>query len=85
MTLRSVLVESASRVGEGGPLIGSVVTIFRGIEFGAAAYFVRAGAKLPDPPFVGVVVIRFGVAAPDEHYHVPLLLNPFGYSTYRGS
>jgi 5-hydroxyisourate hydrolase len=33
----------------------------------------------------GIVVIRFGIAAPDQHYHVPLLLSPYGYGTYRGS
>ena len=37
------------------------------------------------PPFLDVVVIRFGIASADEHYHVPLLVSPFGYTTYRGS
>ena len=37
------------------------------------------------PPFLATIPIRFGVGAADEHYHVPLLLSPFGYSTYRGS
>jgi 5-hydroxyisourate hydrolase len=55
------------------------------IVFGAAAYFARTGAKLSDPPFVGDVVLRFGVAATDAHYHVPLLMTPWSYSTYRGS
>ncbi len=50
-----------------------------------AGDYLRAGARLPDPPFLDVVPIRFGIAAPDEHYHVPLLLSPYGYSTYRGS
>ncbi len=40
---------------------------------------------LPDPAFLDIVPIRFGIAAPDQHYHVPLLLSPYGYSTYRGS
>jgi len=55
------------------------------IVFGVGEYFARSGAKLPDPPFVGDVVLRFGVAAPDQHYHVPLLVSPWSYSTYRGS
>ena len=41
--------------------------------------------KLSDPPFLDEVVIRFGVADPAGNYHVPLLLAPYGYSTYRGS
>jgi len=55
------------------------------IVFAAGAYFARAGATLPVPPFVGDVVLRFGVANPAEHYHVPLLVTPWSYQTYRGS
>ena len=44
----------------------------------------RAGDKLPDPAFLDVVPIRFGMAE-QSHYHVPLLVSPYGYSTYRGS
>jgi 5-hydroxyisourate hydrolase len=40
---------------------------------------------LPDPPFLDVIAIDFGVAEADGHYHVPLLVSAFGYSTYRGS
>jgi 5-hydroxyisourate hydrolase len=54
------------------------------LRFHAGDYFRAQGAALPSPPFLDVVVIRFGMAA-DEHYHVPLLLSPYGYSTYRGS
>ena len=43
------------------------------------------GENLPSPPFLDQVVIRFGIASPDQHYHVPLLISPYGYSTYRGS
>ncbi len=53
--------------------------------FHAGAYFAGAGGALPDPPFLGEVVVRFGVAAADENYHVPLLVSPWSYSTYRGS
>ena len=55
------------------------------LVFGAGAYFARPGATLPNPPFVGDVVLRFGVANPAEHYHVPLLVTPWSYQTYRGS
>ena len=53
--------------------------------FYAGDYFRGAGMNLPDPPFLDEVVIRFGVADAAGHYHVPLLLAPYGYSTYRGS
>ncbi len=53
--------------------------------FHAAAYFRSAGTPLPEPPFLDVVTIDFGIADAAAHYHVPLLLSPYGYSTYRGS
>ncbi len=55
------------------------------LEFEAGAYFAARGAALPDPPFLDRVVLRFGVADADAHYHVPLLVSPWSYSTYRGS
>ena len=55
------------------------------IEFAVAAYFRGIGVPLPDPPFLDIVAIDFGVAEDAGHYHVPLLVSPFGYSTYRGS
>ncbi len=54
------------------------------IVFNVGDYFRRSGAKLPEPPFLDLVPLRFGVAE-DAHYHVPLLVSPFAYSTYRGS
>ncbi len=48
-------------------------------------YFDNLGLRLPEPKFIDVVVIRFGVADNNSDYHVPLLVSPFGYSTYRGS
>ena len=53
--------------------------------FQAGAYFRSRESDLPDPPFVDEVVIRFGIADADSHYHVPLLVSPWAYSTYRGS
>ena len=58
------------------------------LVFAAGAYFARDANRsvaLPDPPFVDEVVIDFGIADPDAHYHVPLLVSPWSYSTYRGS
>ncbi len=48
-------------------------------------YFAAIGETLPEPKFLDQVVIRFGIADESQHYHVPLLVSPFGYSTYRGS
>ena len=53
------------------------------LTFEAAEYFRGAGVALPDPPFLGRIVIRFGVADGAGNYHVPLLISPYGYSTYR--
>jgi 5-hydroxyisourate hydrolase len=55
------------------------------LTFQAGAYFRRIGLGVGDLPFLDQIVIRFGVADPAGHYHVPLLLSPYGYSTYRGS
>lgn len=55
------------------------------LRFHVADYFAGVGAELPAPPFLDVIPIRFGVADPDGHYHVPLLASPWAYSTYRGS
>ena len=55
------------------------------LVFQAGSYFAAHSGDLPDPPFVDEVVIRFGVADADQHYHVPLLVSPWSYSTYRGS
>lgn len=54
------------------------------IDFHAAEYHHRIGAPVTTPPFLDVVTIRFGVSEAGVDYHVPLLLSPYGYSTYRG-
>ena len=54
------------------------------LTFHVGDYFRAQGAPLADPPFLDVIPLRFFVAE-DGHYHVPLLVSPFGYSTYRGS
>ncbi|HRD28359.1 MAG TPA: hydroxyisourate hydrolase [Caulobacter sp.] len=63
-------------------------TIHRGhyrLEFAIGAYFRGRGLDLPEPSFLEIVAIEFGIAHPADHYHVPLLVSPYGYSTYRGS
>lgn len=55
------------------------------LVFSVAAYFAARGAALSDPPFLGDVPIDFGIASAEQHYHVPLLVSPWAYSTYRGS
>ena len=55
------------------------------LRFSIGAYFARQALRLPDPPFLDVVPIRFGIADAGAHYHVPLLASPWAYSTYRGS
>lgn len=55
------------------------------LRFHVAAYFRARGARLSDPPFLDVVVIRFGIGDAAQNYHVPLLASPWSYSTYRGS
>jgi len=66
---------------EGDALVPGVYEI----TFAVAPYFARSGVALPEPPFVGDVVLRFGVADASQHYHVPLLVTPWSWSTYRGS
>jgi 5-hydroxyisourate hydrolase len=53
--------------------------------FEVAAYFRGRGVALPTPPFIDVVPLEFGLADAQGHYHVPLLVSPWSYSTYRGS
>ncbi len=55
------------------------------LDFAAGAYFAARGTALDDPPFLDRVPLDFGIASPDQHYHVPLLVSPWAYSTYRGS
>jgi 5-hydroxyisourate hydrolase len=55
------------------------------LTFDVAGYFRAKGVALPDPPFLDQVCLDFGAAQVDQHYHVPLLVSPWSYSTYRGS
>ncbi|NUN62410.1 MAG: hydroxyisourate hydrolase [Burkholderiaceae bacterium] len=55
------------------------------LRFDVAGYFKARGVQLPEPPFLDQVNLDFGIAHADQHYHVPLLVSPWSYSTYRGS
>jgi 5-hydroxyisourate hydrolase len=55
------------------------------LSFRVGDYFRARGFALSDPAFIDVAVIRFGVASPEQHYHVPLLVSPWSYSVYRGT
>ncbi len=83
--LKEVLTNADGRCD--APLLeGSSLTPGRyRLVFAAGAYFARQGARLPDPPFVDEVTLDFGIADAGAHYHVPLLVSPWSFSTYRGS
>jgi 5-hydroxyisourate hydrolase len=55
------------------------------LVFDVAGSFQSRGVELPQPSFLDQVTLDFGVASPEQHYHVPLLVSPWSYSTYRGS
>ena len=55
------------------------------LVFSAGAYFAAQGVSVPQPAFVDEVTLDFGVADAEAHYHVPLLVSPYSFSTYRGS
>lgn len=82
----SVTTNSDGRV-DGGPLLAgdSFVAGEYELVFHAGDYLRGHGTALPEPAFLDVIPIRFGIADVSAHYHVPLLLSPYGYSTYRGS
>ena len=70
-----------------GPLLdGQNMAVGRyRLLFAVAPYFRARGVPLPDPPFLDTVTLDFGIADAAGHYHVPLLVSPWAYSTYRGS
>ncbi|MBW3096999.1 hydroxyisourate hydrolase [Pseudohoeflea coraliihabitans] len=85
VSIRTVTTNYDGRV-DGALLLGTEMRIgtYR-LVFHAGDYLRDNGDDLPDPAFLDVIPIRFGIADRNSHYHVPLLLSPYGYSTYRGS
>lgn len=55
------------------------------LKFNVGRYYAERSVPMSDPPFLDEIPLRFGISAPEEHYHVPLLITPWSYSTYRGS
>jgi len=83
--LKTVTTNQDGRTDE--PLLSgaSIETGVYEFTFHAGDYFRASGLEQTDPPFLDQIVVRFGVADPAGNYHVPLLLAPYSYSTYRGS
>jgi 2-oxo-4-hydroxy-4-carboxy-5-ureidoimidazoline decarboxylase len=55
------------------------------LKFSVAKYYAERNVPLSDPPFLDEIPLRFAISEPENHYHVPLLVTPWSYSTYRGS
>ncbi|WP_323147990.1 hydroxyisourate hydrolase [Pseudomonas oryzihabitans] len=87
--MREVLGElctNADGRGDGPLLQGAAFTAgCYELEFDVGDYYRQRGVLLDEPAFLDTVVLRFGIADATSHYHVPLLVSPYGYSTYRGS
>jgi 5-hydroxyisourate hydrolase len=84
-TLRDITLNADGR-GE-GPLLDAAAMApgrYR-LVFAVAPYFRARGVALPEPAFIDTVQLDFGIADAKGHYHVPLLVSPWSYSTYRGS
>jgi 5-hydroxyisourate hydrolase len=83
--LKSIVLNADGRAD--GPLLeGAEMRTGRyRLDFAVGPYFEARGTKLDDPAFLDRVPLDFGIASPEQHYHVPLLVSPWSYSTYRGS
>ena len=83
------LITSGQTNAEGrpdAPLMDGKLAVGRyELVFSAGAYFRAKGWTLPDPAFLDQIPICFGIYDPGQNYHVPLLVSPYGYSTYRGN
>ena len=85
-TIRAFALNADGR-HDGGPLLEAQAMVagrYR-LLFAVAPYFRALGTALPEPPFIDTVQLDFGIADADGDYHVPLLVSPWNYSTYRGS
>jgi 5-hydroxyisourate hydrolase len=85
-TIKTLTLNSDGR-NDGGPLLNAdtmAVGRYR-LTFAVGAYFREKGVSLPEPAFLDVVPLEFGISDAAGHYHVPLLVSPWSYSTYRGS
>jgi 5-hydroxyisourate hydrolase len=84
-TLKTLTLNSDGRTD--APLLAGadMVTGRYRLLFEVAPYFRALGIVLPEPPFIDTVAVDFGIADIAARYHVPLLVSPYSYSTYRGS
>ncbi|WP_284619523.1 hydroxyisourate hydrolase [Aquabacterium humicola] len=85
-TIKRIVLNADGR-NDGGPLLdaAAMATGRYRLLFEVASYFRARGVVLPEPPFIDEVPLDFGIADAAGHYHVPLLVSPWAYSTYRGS
>ena len=85
-TVKTLTLNADGRT-DGGPLLdaSTMATGRYRLVFSVAEYFRGRGVTLPEPAFIDEVPIDFGIADANGHYHVPLLVSPWAYSTYRGS
>jgi 5-hydroxyisourate hydrolase len=83
--LKSVATNADGRTDE--PLLAgdSLRTGIYEIRFHAGKYFRQMETPMPDPPFLDEITVRFGIADAGGNYHIPLLVSPYSYTTYRGS
>ena len=86
VTLQSFALNADGRPPQGPLLDAATLAVghYR-LLFEVGAYFRARGVALPEPAFLDRVLVEFGVADAAAHYHVPLLVSPWSYSTYRGS
>ncbi|MBL8319721.1 MAG: hydroxyisourate hydrolase [Burkholderiaceae bacterium] len=85
-TLASFTLNADGRYDGGALLDAQAMAVGRyRLVFEVASYFRARGVTLPEPPFIDEVQLDFGIADAAGHYHVPLLVSPWSYSTYRGS
>lgn len=85
-TIRQCVLNRDGRTDGGALLDAASIQAGRyRLVFAVADYFRARGLVLPQPPFLDEVTVDFGIADAGGHYHVPLLVSPWAYSTYRGS
>ncbi len=85
-TLKSFVLNADGRNDGGALLDAQAMAVGRyRLVFSVAPYFRARGVALPDPPFIDEVQLDFGIADAAARYHVPLLVSPWSYATYRGS
>lgn len=85
-TVKTVVLNADGRSPDGPLLDAAAMAVGRWrLLFEVAPYFRARGVVLPEPPFIDTVPLDFGIADAAGHYHVPLLVSPWSYSTYRGS